>query len=213
MSALVAARPRLPVATYRLQFNRFFTFKAATQIIPYLSALGITECYASPYFKAVPGSMHGYDVIDPTVLNPEVGTEEDYREFVTTLQNHGMGQILDVVPNHMGIGQSANQWWLDVLENGPSSRYANLFDIDWSPVKRELQGKVLLPILGDLYGAVLENQEIRLVCEAGNFRIRYYDYTLPVAPESWGLILTHRLEDSSLRLGLKLRTSKNCKAS
>lgn len=194
MPAVPAAQPRWPVATYRLQFNQSFTFKAATQLIPYLHALGITECYASSYLKAVPGSMHGYDVVDPTVLNPEVGTEEEYRELVTTLQSHGMGQILDVVPNHMGIGQSANKWWLDVLENGPSSRYADLFDIDWSPIKRELEGKVLLPILGDLYGTVLENQEIRLLYEEGSFRLRYYDHTLPVAPKSWARILTHRLE-------------------
>lgn len=201
MSPVPVVHPRLPVATYRLQFNQSFTFKAATQIIPYLHALGITDCYASSYLKAVPGSMHGYDVVDPTVLNPEVGTEEEYRKLVTTLQSHGMGQVIDVVPNHMGIGQSANKWWLDVLENGPSSRYADLFDIDWSPIKRELEGKVLLPILGDLYGTVLENQEIGLVYEGGSFRLRYYDHTLPVAPKSWVRILTHRLEDLIAQAG------------
>ncbi len=201
MSSAPSAQPRLPVATYRLQFNRSFTFKAATQIIPYLHALGITDCYASSYLKAVPGSMHGYDVVDPTVLNPEVGTEEEYDEWVRALQRHGMGQILDVVPNHMGIGQSANKWWLDVLENGPSSRYADLFDIDWSPIKRELEGKVLLPILGDLYGTVLENQEIRVLSEEGGFRLRYYDHALPVAPKSWARILTHRLDGLIARDG------------
>ena len=154
--------PRIPVSTYRLQFNRAFTFADAARIVPYLHALGVTDCYASSYLKAVPGSLHGYDIVDPTALNPEVGTEEDYRQFVRTLKQHGMGQILDVVPNHMGIGQSCNAWWQDVLENGPSSRYSTFFDIDWHPVKHELEDKVLLRILGDQYGTVLENQETPL---------------------------------------------------
>ncbi len=187
--------PHVPITTYRLQFNRAFPFKAATAIVPYLHALGVTACYASSCLKAVPGSMHGYDIVDPIVVNPELGTEEEYREFIRTLQAHDMGHILDVVPNHMGIGQSANPWWLDVLENGPGSRFANLFDIDWHPVKRELENKVLLPILGDLYGTVLENQEITLVYEEGRFFIRYYDHRLPVAPKSSVVILNHRLDD------------------
>ncbi|MDF0650626.1 MAG: malto-oligosyltrehalose synthase [Nitrospira sp.] len=185
----------MPVSTYRLQLNRAFPFKAATAIVPYLSALGITDCYPSPYLKATPGSEHGYDVVDPTVLNPELGTEDEYREFIRSLHAHQMGHILDVVPNHMGIGRSANVWWLDVLENGPSSRYAHLFDIDWHPVKRELENKVLLPILGDLYGTVLENQEIVLLYEEGRFFIRYYDHRLPVGPKSATMVLTHRLDE------------------
>jgi (1->4)-alpha-D-glucan 1-alpha-D-glucosylmutase len=193
--------PRVPVATYRLQFNRTFPFKAATEIVPYLHALGVTDCYASSYLKAVPGSMHGYDVVDPTALNPELGTEEDYRGFIRTLQAHDMGHILDVVPNHMGIGQSANAWWLDVLENGPSSRFANLFDIDWHPIKRELEHKVLLPILGDLYGTVLENQEITLEYEEGRFFIRCYDHRLPVAPKSSAMVLSHRLDELVAQAG------------
>lgn len=187
--------PRVPVSTYRLQLSRAFPFKAATAIVPYLSALGITDCYPSPYLKATPGSEHGYDVVDPTVLNPELGTEDEYREFIRSLHAHQMGHILDVVPNHMGIGRSANVWWLDVLENGPSSRYAHLFDIDWHPVKRELENKVLLPILGDLYGTVLENQEIVLLYEEGRFFIRYYDHRLPVGPKSATMVLTHRLDE------------------
>jgi len=190
-----------PSATYRLQFNRSFTFAAAAGIVSYLDALGVTHCYASSYLKAVPGSLHGYDIVDPTVLNPEIGSEKEFRDFVEALRRHGMGHILDVVPNHMGIGQSANRWWQDVLENGPSSRYADLFDIDWSPVKRELEGKVLLPILGDLYGTVLENQEITLTYDEGSFRFRYYDHTLPVAPKTWITILTHRLDDLLARDG------------
>jgi (1->4)-alpha-D-glucan 1-alpha-D-glucosylmutase len=185
----------VPVSTYRLQLNRAFPFKAATTIVPYLYALGITDCYTSPYLKATPGSEHGYDVVDPTVLNPELGTEDEYREFIRALHTHEMGHMFDVVPNHMGIGQSANAWWVDVLENGPSSRFAHLFDIDWHPVKRELENKVLLPILGDLYGTILENQEIVLVYEEGRFFIKYYDHRLPVGPKSSAMVLTHRLDE------------------
>lgn len=195
MTDTSTSEPTVPVSTYRLQLNRAFPFKAATTIVPYLYALGITDCYTSPYLKAIPGSEHGYDVVDPTVLNPELGTEDEYREFIRALHAHEMGHILDVVPNHLGIGQSANAWWLDVLENGPSSRFAQLFDIDWHPVKRELENKVLLPILGDLYGTVLENQEIVLVHEEGRFFITYYDHRLPVGPKSSAMVLTHRLDD------------------
>jgi len=119
-----------PAATYRLQFNATFTFADATAIVGYLHALGISHAYASSYFKAVPGSMHGYDVADPTQLNPEIGDTRSYGAWVDALHASGMGHIIDLVPNHMGIAKSANPWWQDVLENGPSSRYAQVFDID-----------------------------------------------------------------------------------
>ncbi|MBS0150820.1 MAG: malto-oligosyltrehalose synthase [Nitrospira sp.] len=186
--------PRIPIATYRLQLNHAFTFQDVTRLTPYLGELGITDLYSSPYFKAVPGSLHGYDVVDPTILNPEIGSEEDYRAMIETLHRHGMGHLLDVVPNHMGIAFQINQWWQDVLENGPSSSYAPFFDIDWDPVKAELRDKVLLPILGGHYGVVLENGELRLVYEAGRFVIQYHDHRLPVAPKPSSRILTHRLE-------------------
>lgn len=195
MTETFANEPAVPVSTYRLQLNRAFPFKAATAIIPYLHALGITDCYTSPYLKATSGSQHGYDVVDPTVLNPELGSEDDYRAFIQALHEHGMGHILDVVPNHMGIGQSANAWWSDVLENGPSSRFAHVFDIDWHPIKRELENKVLLPILGDLYGTVLENQEITLAYDGRRFLIRYYDHHLPVTPKTSAMVLSHRLDE------------------
>jgi (1->4)-alpha-D-glucan 1-alpha-D-glucosylmutase len=182
----------IPISTYRLQFNHAFTFQDAIRIIPYLAALGVSHIYASSYLKAVPGSLHGYDISDPTMLNPEIGSEEDYKAFVEELSRHGMSQILDVVPNHMGIGKSSNPWWQDVLENGPSSIYAAFFDIDWRPLKDELQDKVLLPILGDLYGLVLEKQEITLAHEDGSFFLQYYEHRLPIAPETYGRILTHR---------------------
>jgi (1->4)-alpha-D-glucan 1-alpha-D-glucosylmutase len=147
--ALQAASRCIPRATYRLQFNRFFTFADAAQLVPYLHELGISDCYASPYFMASPGSPHGYDVIDHNRLNPEIGSEEDYQAFGQELSHYEMGQLLDIVPNHMGIAGAKNPWWADVLENGPSSLYAPFFDLNWKPVTSELANKVLLPILGD----------------------------------------------------------------
>jgi (1->4)-alpha-D-glucan 1-alpha-D-glucosylmutase len=187
-------RPAFPLATYRLQMHRGFTFADAQAVVAYLQALGITDCYLSPISKAMPGSDHGYDVIDPAVLNPELGSEEDFQGFVRAVQEHGMGVVLDVVPNHMGIAKTLNGWWRDVLENGPSSRYATAFDIEWHPIKRELANKVLLPILGDQYGTVLENHEMELIYEDGSFLLRYGDHRLPLAPKTWTNILSHRLE-------------------
>ena len=193
--------PRIPLTTYRLQFNRSFTFADAARLVPYLHALGISDCYASPYFKARPGSLHGYDVIDHNRLNPEVGSEEEYNAFVEELQHHGMGQILDMVPNHMGIG-SVNALWADVLENGPSSLYAPVFDIDWTPIKADLADKVLLPILGDQYGRVLENQELTVHYEDDGFFLAYFDHRLPIAPRPATTILSHRLGDLERTLGV-----------
>jgi (1->4)-alpha-D-glucan 1-alpha-D-glucosylmutase len=193
---VTAADARRPTATYRIQFNRAFTFTDATRLVPYLHKLGISHCYASSFLKAMPGSMHGYDVIDPTSLNPEIGTEEEFQALADALRSHDMSLILDVVPNHMGIGKELNVWWRDVLENGPSSRYADAFDIDWNPIKRELENKVLLPILGDQYGTVLENQELQVVYADGAFTLQYHDRNLPLAPKSW----LHILEEGVDRL-------------
>jgi len=193
--------PRVPVATYRLQFNARFTFEDARQILPYLEALGVSDVYTSSYLGARPGSMHGYDITNHNALNPEIGTQDAYDRFVGALHSRGMGQILDVVPNHMGIAAGCNPWWNDVLENGPSSPYAEFFDIDWDPVKRQLANKVLLPILGDQYGRVLENQELVLEYAEGTFSLRYYDTRLPIAPGSATQILTHRLEALTATLG------------
>ena len=185
---------RVPLSTYRLQFNSRFTFGDARAIVDYLNALGVTDAYASSYLKAVPGSPHGYDVVDPTRLNPEIGSEEDYWAWVEALRGHGMGHVLDIVPNHMGIAKSANPWWLDVLENGPSSRFARFFDIEWNPVKDELADKVLIPILGDQYGEVLERQELQLAFRDGRFVVTHYDEVLPIAPDTYGRILSDDLE-------------------
>src|SRR5262245_26463199 len=185
---------RIPMATYRLQFNHLFTLKQASAILDYLRGLGISDCYASPLFMARPGSLHGYDVIDPTKLNPELGAREDFNEFSAQLKTRGMGLMMDVVPNHMCIAGSGNQWWNDVLENGPGSRYASFFDIDWSPPKENLANKTLLPILGDQYGRVLENQEIQLVYQRGAFFVNYYETRLPIASRTSIFILNVALD-------------------
>ncbi len=183
--------PPLPLATYRLQFNSGFTFNDARRIVSYLYALGISHCYASPLLKARSGSSHGYDIVDHNVLNPELGTPEEFQLFIDTLHKFDMGLILDIVPNHMGIGGNDNAWWLDVLENGPASVYAVYFDIDWQPASRILLGKILLPILGDYYGKVLDRGEIKLTFskEQGSFTARYYEHLLPIDPKTYPLIL------------------------
>jgi len=188
-------QPRIPVATYRLQFNADFGFSDARQIVSYLRELGISDLYASPCFRAQKGSRHGYDIIDPNALNPEVGSEEEYDALVAELHRCGMGQILDIVPNHMGIESPENLWWMDLLENGSSSPHADFFDVDWEPVKKELKNKVLSPILGDQYGAVLERGELVLRFEEGAFFLHYYDHCLPIRAKSSSAILTHRLEE------------------
>jgi (1->4)-alpha-D-glucan 1-alpha-D-glucosylmutase len=186
--------PRIPSSTYRLQFNRQFTFAQARQIVPYLDALGISDCYASPYFQARAESLHGYDITDHNRLNAAIGSREEYDAWVADLHAHGMGQIVDFVPNHMGIGEPLNQWWMDVLENGPSSLYAPYFDIQWKPLKSDLQDKVLLPILGDQYGRVLERGELQVHFDAGAFCLRYYDHEFPIAPGTYRHILEIALE-------------------
>src|SRR5215208_4203829 len=180
---------RIPRATYRLQFNRDFTFKDARRWVKYLHDLGISDIYASPYLKASAESTHGYDVADHIALNPAVVGDADYQAMTTELQRHGMGQLLDIVPNHMGIAETANSWWMDVLENGPSSPYATFFDISWQSLKPELRDKVLLPILGDQYGVVLERGELVLSYREGAFFLNYYETVLPIAPRSYSYIL------------------------
>ena len=128
----------IPTSTYRLQMNGQFTFEDAVQLADYLAGLGIGDYYLSPFLMAAPGSIHGYDITDPTRVNPEIGTREDVQRLSERLKQYGMGIIADVVPNHMCIDDPANRWWWDVLENGPSSPFARYFDIDWNPPKRDL---------------------------------------------------------------------------
>ncbi|HZI42540.1 MAG TPA: alpha-amylase family glycosyl hydrolase, partial [Gemmatimonadaceae bacterium] len=188
------APTRIPLATYRLQFNSGFTFRDARAAVDYLHDLGISDCYASSYLKAVPGSLHGYDVADPTQLNPEIGSDADHAAWIDAMHARGMGHVMDLVPNHMGIAKSANPWWLDVLENGASSRFARFFDIAWHPVKDELADKVLLPILGAQYGEALEQQELKLTYRDGAFFACYYDDTLPIAPDTYAMVFEGDLD-------------------
>ncbi|MBA3608986.1 MAG: malto-oligosyltrehalose synthase, partial [Chthoniobacterales bacterium] len=179
----------MPSSTYRLQFNREFTFAQARAIIPYLHALGISDCYASPYFQARAESLHGYDITDHNKLNAAIGTRAEYDAWVAELRERQMGQVLDFVPNHMGIGEPTNAWWADVLENGPSSEFAPYFDIDWHPLKSDLRDKVLIPILGDQYGRVLERGELKVHYDGGRFYLRYFDHEFPIAPGTYRHIL------------------------
>jgi (1->4)-alpha-D-glucan 1-alpha-D-glucosylmutase len=192
---------KIPAATYRLQFNPAFTFADAQAIVPYLHDLGISDVYASPIFKARVGSTHGYDVVDHSQVDPALGGSEAFDKLVSALKSQGMGLILDIVPNHMGIGESGNAWWMDVLENGPSSVHASYFDIDWQPVNPHLENKVLLPILEDQYGVVLEDGKLRLTHQDGAFFIYYYDAKLPLAPRTYSFILSFSLERLTQTLG------------
>ncbi|MBL8483073.1 MAG: malto-oligosyltrehalose synthase, partial [Rhodocyclaceae bacterium] len=180
-----------PRATYRVQLNADFGFRAAAAAVPYLARLGISHLYCSPYLAARPGSRHGYDIIDHTTLNPEIGSGEDFEHFTQVLAQHGMRQMVDVVPNHMGVMGADNAWWLDVLENGPAARYARFFDIDWEPLKPDLRGKLLLPVLGDHYGTVLERGELKLAFDAarGQFSVHYYEHRFPLDPRTYPLVL------------------------
>jgi (1->4)-alpha-D-glucan 1-alpha-D-glucosylmutase len=173
-----------PSSTYRLQLHAGFDFGKASAILDYLRRLGVTDVYTSPYLQAEAGSMHGYNVVSHTAINEELGGEEGYLAFTDAVRDRGLGHILDMVPNHMGIGCADNAWWMDVLENGPASMYADFFDILWDPPKVGLRNKVLLPILGDQYGAVLERGELKLEREGGTFGVRYWERRLPVSPDS-----------------------------
>jgi (1->4)-alpha-D-glucan 1-alpha-D-glucosylmutase len=188
-------------ATYRLQLGPHLGFDGVAEAGPYLEALGISHAYLSPCFKASPGSAHGYDVVDHNAFNPELGSADAFDRMAVALSGLDLGVLLDVVPNHMGIGGDANAWWLDVLENGPSSPYAGFFEINWAPVKVELRDRVLLPVLPDQYGRVLESQQLTLELVEGAFVIRYAGARLPVAPETYPMVLRHRLDALTRHLG------------
>jgi (1->4)-alpha-D-glucan 1-alpha-D-glucosylmutase len=175
---------RIPRSTYRVQFHAGCRFADVTAAVPYLAAMGIDHLYSSPYLKARPGSTHGYDIVDHSALNPEVGDEEDLDRMSLALRRHGMGQMLDIVPNHMGVLEADNAWWLDVLENGPASLHAETFDIEWHPAAPAMDGRLLLPVLGDHYGKVLEAGELKLQfdAECGEFSLHYYDHRFPIDP-------------------------------
>ena len=192
---------RIPVSTYRLQFNRDFTFAHARALIEYLRELGITDCYSSPVLKARAGSVHGYDIVDHAQINPELGGEAEFVEFARALREREMGLLMDVVPNHMCIASHENGWWQDVLENGPGSPFARYFDVDWNPPNPALKDRVLLPILGDQFGRVLEKQELRVAYRDGAFHLNYWETQLPVASRTSTLILRLALDTSRALLG------------
>src|SRR5579884_4137422 len=182
----------VPRATYRLQFRREFGFADAAALAPYLARLGVSHLYASPYLKARPGSTHGYDIVDHDRLNPELGGDAAFADMVAALRQNGLGQVLDFVPNHMGVGGADNPLWLDVLEWGPDSLYAGWFDIDWDPDRRYLRDKLLVPFLGDQYGLELERGHLALKFDpaAGSFAVWAYDtHKLPICPLHYHRIL------------------------
>ncbi|GIL40398.1 malto-oligosyltrehalose synthase [Roseiterribacter gracilis] len=186
----------VPSATYRLQFNADFTFDDAVKVLPYLASLGVTHVYSSSFLSARAGSTHGYDVTDHGMINPEIGGEEGFARFIEALRANGLQQILDFVPNHMGVNRSGNVWWLDVLEWGPTSPFAKYFDIDWNSPRRLLQGKILLPLLGDQYGVVLESGELELRFDAGGFAVWYHEHMFPLRPDSYADVL-HQCEHAA----------------
>ncbi|MDP3215105.1 MAG: malto-oligosyltrehalose synthase [Deltaproteobacteria bacterium] len=185
-------------STYRLQFNAAFGFRDALALVDYLADLGVTDVYASPVLAAARGSSHGYDVVDHGRLNEELGAAADFVAFTDRLRLRGMGLLLDWVPNHMGIANGQNRLWDDVLESGPASQYAEWFDIDWAPARRDLRGRVLLPILGDLYGDVLERGELQVVWEGERFRLAYFDRRLPLGSRTLLPLLESALARSAL---------------
>jgi len=185
--------PRIPLSTYRLQLHSGFTFEDAARVADYLKALGISHVYCSPYLQAIPGSTHGYDVVDPEKPNEELGGEDGHSRFCQRLKELGLGQVLDIVPNHMALGQQNRYWW-DVIENGPSSRYATWFDIDWQSAEVKLQNKVLIPVLGDQYGRELSAGRIKLEYTGERFQARYGDNLFPVAPRSLSNLLSKAAE-------------------
>lgn len=189
------AQAIVPRATYRVQLHRDFRFEQAQALVPYLAALGISHLYCSPPLRARPGSQHGYDVTDHGEINPELGGRAGLDALVATLHAHGMGLLVDIVPNHMGVLGGDNAWWLDVLENGEASVFAQHFDIDWHPADPVLEGRVLLPILGDQYGVVLERGELKLGFDPmrGYFTIDYFEHRLPIDPAGYGELLRRAL--------------------
>jgi (1->4)-alpha-D-glucan 1-alpha-D-glucosylmutase len=196
-------RAAIPIATYRLQLTASFDFDAAAAIVPYLKALGITHLYASPFMKARKGSTHGYDIVDHTQINPELGGDAGFERLSRALKQHDLGLILDFVPNHVGVHFADNPWWLDVLEWGPASPHAVSFDIDWDILPYRARGGVLLPIIGSSYGQALEKGEIELRYDAdeGSFSAWYFEHRLPIAPERYREILRSVVKEAGAENG------------
>jgi (1->4)-alpha-D-glucan 1-alpha-D-glucosylmutase len=192
---------RAPTSTYRLQLGASLTFADVRELVPYLDDLGVGDCYLSPILQTCVPDSHGYDVADHGVVSETLGGRAGYEALADTLRARGMGLLIDIVPNHMGIVGPRNAWWQDVLEHGPASRFAPFFDIDWQPLQPELRNRVLLPIFGDHYGRVLENGELKLQYEDGRFLVRYHQAVLPIDPGTYPRILVAGLSELEDRLG------------
>ncbi len=207
-------KARIPRATYRLQLHGKFTFRDAEALVPYLAKLGVSHMYCSPYLKARTGSQHGYDIIDHGELNPEIGTRADFDSLVAALREHGLAQVMDIVPNHMGVLAADNAWWQDVLENGPASAYADFFDIEWNPTAEHLSHRVLLPILADHYGIELAAARLALGFEpaAGSFAIRYFEHRLPIDPREYPLILSGAVRELEAAGGGAARAAQSLRS-
>src|SRR3954465_7048213 len=207
MSELTAAKPeslttrtsinRIPRSTYRLQLGPDLTLDQAQALLPYLQDLGISDLYLSPLFRARAESSHGYDVVDHGTIDPAIGDLAAFERLATAARKAGMGILLDVVPNHMGINDPGNAWWLDVLENGEGSYFADFFDIEWHPPAAGLQDKILLPFLGEPFGRVLENGDLKVVFDSGRLQLAYYNRRFPLAPPTWPVVLNLALSESN----------------
>jgi (1->4)-alpha-D-glucan 1-alpha-D-glucosylmutase len=190
-----------PAATYRIQLSGHLTFDEVGRLVDYFARLGIGALYFSPFFRARAGSTHGYDVVDPTQFDPNLGSEEQFGQLAAALRRAGLGMMIDIVPNHMGVDDPNNRWWQDVLANGPGSAFAKYFDIDWNPPKEALRGKVLLPVLGDQFGKVLEDQQLQLAYEDERFVLRYCERSFPTDPRTWVAILGRVVDFVAGQLG------------
>ncbi|MBZ0165980.1 MAG: malto-oligosyltrehalose synthase, partial [Candidatus Omnitrophica bacterium] len=190
----------IPKSTYRLQFHPGFGFKKARQMIPYLQSLGISHIYASPICKAVHGSAHGYDVVNPTELNPELGTAQDFTRLLQDASDHGLGWIQDIVPNHMAFS-GQNSWLMDMFENGRGSPYVGIFDIEWRDTYQSLKGRLLAPFLGRFYSQCLEDKELQLEYRAGRLTVNYYELCFPLRLDSYADVFLFDLDKLSQALG------------
>lgn len=189
---------RIPLATYRLQLGADLTLDQVTALLPYLERMGISDVYLSPLFRARAESSHGYDVVDHGTIDPAIGDMQSFARLAGAAREAGMGVLLDVVPNHMGINDPANAWWNDVLENGEGSFFADFFDIEWHPHASALQDKILLPFLGEPFGTVLENGDLNVVYRERRLQLEYGPRRFPLAPSSWPTVLDLARDDESL---------------